>query len=144
MDCTSLDTLSIRLETARRLCLPSERLPTTWLSLMCNLPGIDGFEVLRRVREGPDPGPAVLFLTARDAIEDRVAGLDLGAEDYLVKPFAFAELLARIRSLFAAGPAGDRRFSGWPMSSLIRRRVPRAAATRSSSSPRRSMRCWNI
>ena len=68
-----------------------------------NLPGIDGFEVLRRVREGPDPGPAVLFLTARDAIEDRVAGLDLGAEDYLVKPFAFAELLARIRSLLRRG-----------------------------------------
>src|SRR4051812_4973062 len=69
-----------------------------------NLPGIDGFELCRRIRSTPAEGPAILFLTARDAIVDRVAGLDLGAEDYLVKPFAFAELLARIRSLLRRGP----------------------------------------
>jgi two-component system copper resistance phosphate regulon response regulator CusR len=69
-----------------------------------NLPGKDGFEICREIRARLDPGPAVLFLTARDAIEDRVAGLDLGAEDYLVKPFAFAELLARVRALLRRGP----------------------------------------
>jgi two-component system OmpR family response regulator len=69
-----------------------------------NLPGIDGFELCRRIRSTPAEGPAILFLTARDAIVDRVTGLDLGAEDYLVKPFAFAELLARIRSLLRRGP----------------------------------------
>jgi len=70
------------------------------------LPGIDGFEVCRRIRARSDHGPAVLFLTARDAVEDRVLGLDLGAEDYLVKPFAFAELLARVRVLLRRGPSG--------------------------------------
>jgi len=62
------------------------------------LPGIDGFEVLRRVRSEGNTVP-VLILTARDAIDDRVRGLELGADDYLVKPFALAELLARIRAL---------------------------------------------
>jgi two-component system OmpR family response regulator len=62
------------------------------------LPGIDGFEVCRRVRENGVWAP-VLMLTARDAVEDRVAGLDAGADDYLPKPFAFAELLARLRAI---------------------------------------------
>jgi len=69
-----------------------------------SMPGTDGFEVCRRIRARTGAGPAVLFLTARDAIADRVAGLDLGAEDYLVKPFAFAELLARVRALLRRGP----------------------------------------
>ena len=69
------------------------------------MPGMDGFEVCRRIRARQGNGPAILFLTARDAIADRVAGLDLGAEDYLVKPFAFAELLARVRALLRRGPA---------------------------------------
>lgn len=69
-----------------------------------NLPGMNGFEVCRRIREQVSPGPAILFLTARDDIGDRVRGLDLGAEDYLVKPFAFAELLARVRALLRRGP----------------------------------------
>jgi DNA-binding response OmpR family regulator len=69
-----------------------------------NLPGIDGFEICRRIRSQADQGPPILFLTARDAITDRVTGLDLGAEDYLVKPFAFAELLARVRSLLRRSP----------------------------------------
>jgi two-component system copper resistance phosphate regulon response regulator CusR len=67
------------------------------------LPGMDGFEVCRKIREGTGGGPAILFLTARDAVQDRVRGLDLGAEDYLVKPFAFAELLARVRALLRRG-----------------------------------------
>jgi DNA-binding response OmpR family regulator len=62
------------------------------------LPGIDGFEVVRRLRARGVAVP-VLLLTARDAIEDRVRGLELGADDYLVKPFASAELVARIRAL---------------------------------------------
>ena len=62
------------------------------------LPGISGFEICRRLRERGMWTP-VLMLTARDAVEDRVEGLDSGADDYLVKPFALAELLARLRSL---------------------------------------------
>lgn len=62
------------------------------------LPGIDGFEVLRRMRAHRETMP-VLMLTARDAVEDRVHGLQLGADDYLVKPFALTELLARIQAL---------------------------------------------
>jgi two-component system, OmpR family, response regulator len=62
------------------------------------LPGIDGFEVVRRLRARGATLP-VLLLTARDAVEDRVHGLELGADDYLVKPFATAELVARIRAL---------------------------------------------
>lgn len=62
------------------------------------LPGIDGMEVCRRLRRNHADMP-ILMLTARDAIPDRVAGLDAGADDYLVKPFAFDELLARLRAL---------------------------------------------
>ena len=60
------------------------------------LPGKDGFAVLKEVRQMGNDTP-ILLLTARDGIEDRVKGLDLGADDYLIKPFAFEELLARIR-----------------------------------------------
>jgi two-component system, OmpR family, response regulator len=67
------------------------------------LPGIDGFEVCRRLR-GDGVRSPVLMLTARDAIRDRVAGLDGGADDYLTKPFSYAELLARIRALARRGP----------------------------------------
>ena len=66
------------------------------------LPGMNGFQTCRRLRESGVWAP-VLMLTARDAVEDRVAGLDYGADDYLVKPFAFAELLARLRALARRG-----------------------------------------
>jgi two-component system OmpR family response regulator len=66
------------------------------------LPGIDGFETCRRLRAGGVWAPVVM-LTARDSVDDRVAGLDSGADDYLVKPFAFAELLARLRALARRG-----------------------------------------
>ncbi|HQU27161.1 MAG TPA: response regulator transcription factor [Acidimicrobiales bacterium] len=62
------------------------------------LPDIDGLEVCRRIRRGGDATP-ILMLTARDAVNDRVEGLDVGADDYLVKPFDLAELLARLRAL---------------------------------------------
>ena len=62
------------------------------------MPVMDGFTAVRRMREAGDMTP-VLFLTARDAVSDRVEGLDLGANDYLIKPFAFDELLARIRAM---------------------------------------------
>jgi len=62
------------------------------------LPGIDGFEVLRRLRSAADRTP-VLMLTARDSLDDRIRGLDLGADDYLAKPFAMPELTARVRAL---------------------------------------------
>ena len=68
------------------------------------LPGPDGFEVCRRLREGGVWSP-VLMLTARDSVEDRVAGLDAGGDDYLPKPFSFAELLARLRALVRRGAA---------------------------------------
>ena len=69
------------------------------------LPGRDGLEILRALRQrGPDT--RVLILTARDTLDDRVKGLDSGADDYLVKPFAFAELIARIRALVRRGRSG--------------------------------------
>jgi two-component system, OmpR family, response regulator len=68
-----------------------------------NLPGIDGFETVRRLR-GDGIRTPVLMLTARDGVDDRIAGLDTGADDYVVKPFDFGELFARIRALARRGP----------------------------------------
>jgi two-component system OmpR family response regulator len=67
------------------------------------LPGLDGFQVAKKLREDSVWAP-VLMLTARDAVEDRVRGLDTGADDYLTKPFSFAELSARLRALARRGP----------------------------------------
>jgi two-component system, OmpR family, response regulator len=75
-----------------------EQDPYDLLILDIGLPGIDGFEVLRRLRSRHNAIP-VLILTARDAVDDRVHGLELGADDYLVKPFALPELLARVHAL---------------------------------------------
>jgi len=66
------------------------------------LPGLDGWQLLQIIRRKLQT--PVLFLTARDAVEDRVKGLELGADDYLVKPFSYAELLARVRTLLRRGP----------------------------------------
>lgn len=66
------------------------------------LPGIDGFEVVKRLREGGSTTP-VMILTARDEVHDRITGLQLGADDYLVKPYSFAELCARIQALLRRG-----------------------------------------
>lgn len=72
------------------------------------LPGIDGWQIMQKIRKDKDT--PVLFLTARDAVEDRVKGFSLGADDYLVKPFAFAELLARVRALLRRGPSREQEF----------------------------------
>lgn len=80
-----------------------DKIAYTPYDLVCldlTMPGMDGLEVCRRLREDPDlEPPRVLMLTARDAVDERIAGLDAGADDYLVKPFAFGELVARVRSL---------------------------------------------
>jgi len=89
-----------RLSTAREK-LAAERYDV--LVLDVNLPDGSGFDLLTELRERNDPLP-ILVLTARDAIEDRVSGLDRGADDYLVKPFAFEELLARLRALQRRAP----------------------------------------
>lgn len=68
------------------------------------LPGRDGWSVLSEIRQRGKETP-VLFLTAKDSVQDRVKGLELGADDYLVKPFAFSELLARVRTVLRRGPA---------------------------------------
>ncbi|PKO72150.1 MAG: DNA-binding response regulator [Betaproteobacteria bacterium HGW-Betaproteobacteria-14] len=91
------------------------------------LPGIDGWQVLREIRQAGRHMP-VLFLTARDQVEDRVKGLELGADDYLVKPYAFSELLARVRSLLRRGKAKEAetlRVADLELD-LLRRRVMRA------------------
>jgi two-component system, OmpR family, response regulator len=80
----------------------AEAAPYDGIVLDVMLPDISGFELCRRLRERGIWAP-VLMLTARDAVEDRVAGLDSGADDYLVKPFALAELLARLRALVRRG-----------------------------------------
>ena len=92
------------------------------------LPGLNGWQVLERLRQGGKDMP-VLFLTAKDQIEDRVKGLELGADDYLVKPFAFSELLARVRTLLRRGKtqieATVLRAADLELD-LLRRRVTRA------------------
>ena len=91
------------------------------------LPGRDGWQILQAVRSAGLDMP-VLFLTARDAVEDRVHGLELGADDYLVKPFAFSELLARVRSLMRRGSSTPQETSLQLADlrlDLIRRRVER-------------------
>ena len=90
------------------------------------LPGRDGLQILTALRSKGVKTP-VLVLTARDALQDRVAGLDSGADDYLVKPFAFAELLARIRALMRRGRAAEspRLAVGDLMMDLITRKVTR-------------------
>ncbi len=92
------------------------------------LPGIDGWEVLSRIRQADNQVP-VMFLTARDDVDDRVKGLELGADDYLVKPFAFSELLARVRALLRRGKVGqalEKLLVADLELDLLRRRVMRA------------------
>ncbi len=90
------------------------------------LPDMDGMEVLEKVRNRK-VSPPVLILSARDAVDDRVKGLESGADDYLVKPFAFVELLARVRVLIRRGqPTPEKLQVGDLTLDCIRRRVSRA------------------
>jgi DNA-binding response OmpR family regulator len=105
--------------------LNTEKFDVILLDLM--LPGRDGIQILTTVRKRGLETP-VLLLTARDSVEDRVAGLNSGADDYLVKPFAFTELLARIRALLRRGRASDtlRLGAGDLEMDLVTRKVSRA------------------
>jgi two-component system copper resistance phosphate regulon response regulator CusR len=89
------------------------------------LPGIDGFQIIEVLRARQDV--PVLFLTARDQLQDRIRGLELGADDYLVKPFSFTELLLRIRTILRRGSAreADRFYLADLELDLLRRRVTR-------------------
>lgn len=102
----------------------TEKFDVILLDLM--LPGRDGLQILTTIRKSGVETP-VLLLTARDTLEDRVTGLDLGADDYLSKPFAFAELLARIRAMLRRGRPGDalRLGSGDLDIDLVTRKVTR-------------------
>ncbi len=104
----------------------TERYELLILDIM--LPDVDGWRILKALRQTGSKVP-VLFLTARDSIDDRVKGLELGADDYLVKPFAFAELLARVRTLLRRGsaPATETKLNVADLElDLMRRRVTRA------------------
>jgi two-component system, OmpR family, copper resistance phosphate regulon response regulator CusR len=96
------------------------------------LPRMDGWQVLEALRADPATEQIpVLFLTARDDVQDRVRGLELGADDYLVKPFAFVELVARIRTLLRRGPVreDERIVIGDLEIDVLRRRVRRGGTT---------------
>lgn len=104
-----------------------DEFPFDLIILDVMLPGLDGWELLKLIRsKGATP---VMFLTARDAVEDKVRGLELGADDYLVKPFSYAELLARVRTLLRRGPPRD--MDTFQVADLqvdvLRRRVTRQA-----------------
>lgn len=86
------------------------------------LPGLDGISVLREIRRQHVSTP-VLILTARKEVDDRVSGLDAGADDYLVKPFAFSELLARVRALLRRQSPTAAPPCKWPISPSIRSRI---------------------
>jgi DNA-binding response OmpR family regulator len=104
--------------------LTTEQFDAVLLDL--GLPGRDGVEILKAIRERGIKTP-VLVLTARDSLQDRVRGLDTGADDYVVKPFAFAELIARIRALVRRGRAAElpRLMAGDLEVNLITRKVVR-------------------
>ena len=98
------------------------------------LPGLDGVAVCKQLRESGVWTP-VIFLTARDAVDDRVRGLDAGADDYLVKPFSFSELLARLRATTRRTPAERSTILEVGSCGSIPRRDERGGARRSSSCP---------
>ena len=104
------------------------------------LPGLDGLEVCRRLRSAQRWAP-VLLLTARGAVDDRVEGLDAGADDYLTKPFSFAELAARLRRWSGEPPVPGRRSSRSATSASTPPRIARGAATSNSRCRRRRWRC---
>lgn len=120
-----------------------ERATFGLLILDIGLPGLDGFEVLRHVREG-GYGLPVPLLTARDAVEDRVLGLEAGADDYMIKPFALLELSARVRARSAAiRPPTVRALFGGRWCSISSRDARFSTRCRSNS-PHGSGPCWRF
>ena len=118
----------------------AERFAPDVIVLDVAMPALDGLAVCRRLRGKGLPTP-ILMLTARDAVADRVAGLEAGADDYLVKPFAVQELVARLRALTRRRGDPSARRCPTPTSASTRRRArPRAAGARSSS-PGARWRC---
>src|SRR5215831_1066293 len=108
-------------------CIHSTDYDLVVLDLM--LPDMDGLQVMEKVRNRK-LGPPVLILSARGALDDRVKGLETGADDYLVKPFAFVELLARVRALLRRGQPAPERFQVSDLSlDCIRRKVTRGSET---------------
>lgn len=110
------------------------------------LPDVDGWRIVRALRDAGKQVP-VLFLTARGGVDDRVKGLELGADDYLVKPFAFSELLARVRTLLRRGSAPsqpDRIQVAEPIWYWTWRAGAQRALANASISPARSSRCLSF
>lgn len=99
------------------------------------LPGLDGFEVVRRAREGACATP-ILLLSARGSVDDRVNGLRLGADDYLAKPFAFEELVARVRALLRRGATSGTVLSYADVTLDLGKREVRRAGRRIDLTPR--------
>ena len=112
-----------------------ERSAPDVILLDVTMPGIDGLGVARRVR-GRGAAIPILLLTARDAVADRVAGLDAGADDYLVKPFATDELLARIRALLRRGQAAGNLLSVGDVTLDVRERAASRAGRDLALTPR--------
>jgi two-component system response regulator MprA len=112
-----------------------ERSAPDVILLDVTMPGIDGLGVARRLRGKGDPVP-ILLLTARDGVADRVAGLDAGADDYLVKPFATDELLARVRALLRRGRAAGDLLSVGDVTLDLRRRAGSRAGRDLELTPR--------
>ena len=104
------------------------------------LPGRSGFQVLRDIR-ARKPSLPVLILTAKDSLDDRVAGLDAGADDYMAKPFALAELSARLRALLRRGTPRETRLRVADLEMDTVRRTVRRGGAHGSISSRRSTRC---
>ena len=130
--------------TAARRSTRSPTTPPDAIVLDVLMPEPDGLEVCRRLRAAGDRTP-VLMLTARDAVADRVAGLDAGADDYLVKPFALEELLRAAAGAAARAAAAQHRGHAAlrATSSSTRPATPSSAAGARSSSPAPSSCCWS-
>ena len=103
------------------------------------LPGLDGWQLLQIIRRKQQT--PVLFLTARDAVEDRVKGLELGADNYLIKPFSYTELLARVRSLCVAGRPVNSTSSRPPTCTWMSCAARSPATASASCSPTRNSHC---
>ncbi len=120
--------------------LAAERSAPDVIVLDVAMPAMDGLSVCRRLRSRGLPTP-ILMLTARDAVADRVAGLEAGADDYLVKPFAIQELIARLRALTRRGRSADERLAYADLTLELERADSNPRPGARSSSPAARPRC---